>query len=473
MISLEDRERERALFESERKRVPELFDRAPMIDDAAALRSIGIDEDASEKPLGYLRLMPQDFIVEEIDESGAVHDVDCGVLHGEGDSEGGTFYADLVKIGISTLEAKHQLATLLGIDEKHIGFAGIKDRLALTSQKISIRSVVDAHTLEHAVADNFFLKQIRQGKGAVANGELKGNRFTITLRSPHAITAEEQERIREQASVIETEGFWNFFSFQRFGTPRLLSHRLGLLIVRQEYEQVIKLFVTETTDRELPYFKNIRTELADMWGDWVRMRDRMRSFPYHFSLELTMIEHLVGRPSDFLGALHTIPDQIRLWIYAYDCSLFNRKLSELIREGTVPMQLPLVTSFSPMDWEPYQAFLDADRVVMPSKAYRDFPFVRVASRTWPVLQRITTHGLAFDGQIAVFSFSLPKGSYATTYLNNFFTLASGLPTPPGISNTEVDARELLGTGTLKPTLERFAVVLQERKKDVEGSPEGE
>ena len=60
IISAEDRERERALFEAERKRVPDLFQRAPMIDDDACLRSIGIEGVYGDRPLGYLKLFPQD-----------------------------------------------------------------------------------------------------------------------------------------------------------------------------------------------------------------------------------------------------------------------------------------------------------------------------------------------------------------------------------------------------------------------------
>ena len=472
MITDEERERERALFESERRAAPELFERPPMIDDGPFLKWIGIEGLGTNQPIGYLRLMPQDFIVEEIAADGNLIAIDTGPLFAGNDSGGATHYAELVKIGISTLEAKAQIASALGIDERHVGFAGIKDRLAITSQRISVRNIADTGCLGEITAENFFLKNIRRGKGVIANGDLEGNRFVITLRSPEPIAAAQADVIRRELDSIKHNGFWNFFSFQRFGTPRLISHWLGLLLVKGEYAEMVKTFLTYTAARELPYFQRIRNEIAERWGDWVGVQKRIDPFPYHFSLERTLADHLATHPGDFIGALRTIPDQVRLWFYAYDCFLFNRKLSELIRAGAAPPLLPLITSFNPKDWEQYRAFLDADGVRLPSRSYRDFPFVRVESRTWPTLQRAEIHGTALQTQTAVFAFSLPKGSYATTLLANFFTLASGLPLLPGIPIEHIDARALIGLGTIAPVLERFRTVLERREQDIAGgSPE--
>ncbi len=471
MLTIEERERERQLFEAERKRAPELFLREPMIDSADYLRWIGIEAMSPDRPLGYIKLLPQDFIVEEILPDGTLITVDPGLLIGDITAEGKTYYAELVKVGIDTLAAKDEIAATLGIDGKNIGFAGIKDRLALTSQRISIRNMVDSAEFEKINAENFFLKNIVRGKGAVANGDLKGNRFIILLRLPKELSKEEIAGIRKRAQEIKEDGFWNFFYFQRFGTPRLLSHWLGLLLLKGRYEEVIRTFLTYAAARELPYFKNIRKEIADMWGNWQGIYERLKPFPYHFHHELSFISYLIEHPADFLGALHTLQDQVRLWMYAYDCFLFNRKLSELIRGGEVPVSLPLITSFNPKDWEPYQKFLEADEVKLPSRSYYDFPFIRVESRVWPTLQKLDIHNVVFKERLTVFAFSLPKGSYATSFLMEFFTLCSGLPMPAGIPKEPVDVKEMTGLGTLAPVLEKFKPVLDKRMEDIAGGTE--
>ena len=471
LIDPEKREKERSLFEQERKRVPSLFERAPMIDKEEYLRWIGIDYYDPQLSIGYLKLMPQDFIVEEISPDSVLHNVDTGDLITDISQDGLTYFADLVKVGISTLDAKDQLAELLKIEPKHISFAGIKDRLALTSQRISIRNLTEVDALKNINQENFFIKNKSRGKGVVANGDLRGNRFIITLRTTAPITEEFIAKTQRNLSFIEQNGFWNFFSFQRFGTPRLISHWLGLLLIKGQYEKVVKTFITHTAPRELPYFVNIRKNMEGIWGNWADIQKKISIFPYHFSLENKLVEHLLKNPSDFLGALQLIPDQTRLWMYAYDCFLFNRMLSQLIKKGSIPSQLPLITSFNPRDWEPYREFLDADEVRLPSRSYRDFPFVRVESRTWPTIQKIGIHATDFKDQLALFAFSLPKGSYATTFLANFFTLTTGLPILPGISMEKIDAKELLNLGTLGPTLERFKTVLERREQDITGGVE--
>ncbi len=468
IITPEEHEKERLLFEAERKRVPELFLRAPMIDDDSFLRRVGIDNVFGDRPVGYLKLLPQDFIVEEISRDGLVHDVGLDALRPAEETEGATYYADLVKIGIGTLEVKAQLAESLGIEEKNIGYAGIKDRLALTSQVVSIRGLADPKKLQNVVADNYFLKNLRRGKGVVANGDLRGNRFTITLRTAEPISAAVKNEMNRKLDEAKEDGFWNFFYFQRFGTPRLISHLLGLLLLKGKYEETVKTFLTYRGTRELPYFTMIRDEIEEKWGDWRGIKTIVDRFPYHFHLERTFIDHLVEHQKDFLGALHTLPDQVRLWMYAYDCFLFNCKLSELIGKGEVPLTLPLITSFKPEDWKPYQSFLEADGVRLPSRSYRDFPFIRVESRKWPTLQHLEIHNAVFEGRLAIFAFSLPKGSYATSFLMNFFVLASGLPIVPGISTGPVDAKQVLNIGTLTPTLERFKTVLDRRRADLDG-----
>ena len=459
-------ERERAFFEAERKRVPHLFERASMIDSPEFLKSIGIEAIDKDLPVGYLRLFPQDFIVEEIARSKELRTIDIDSSVPDVSQEGQTWYADLVKIGISTLDAQAHLAEILGIEPRAIGFAGIKDRLALTAQAISIRNIDEVEKLQEIRADNFFLKRIRKGKGAIANGDLQGNRFIITLRSPESFSESTSLEIRKKLQNIQEEGFWNFFSFQRFGTPRLLSHKLGLYIIKGNFEGAVRLFLAHQSQRELPYFKHIRKNIEDHWRDWATIRTLLDPFPYHFSLELKLVNHLQEHSEDFLGALQSVPDQVRLWIYAYDSYLFNKTLSRCIREGEVSLSLPLLTSFSPHDWEPYKTFLEEDGVDIPSRHYKKFPFVRVESRRWPVLQQAEIHNLIFQDKLAIFSFSLPKGSYATSLLMNFFTLASGIPVVPGISPEQIDAKNMLGLGSLRPTLDRFQKVLTLRENDL-------
>jgi TruD family tRNA pseudouridine synthase len=473
IITPEDREAERRLLEEERKRVPELFVQKPTVDDDEALRWIGITGLPPNRPHAYLKLLAQDFIVEEIARDGSVRTVDFETLKKPEAREGQTYYVDMVKAGISTLEAKSQLARELGIDEKNIGYAGIKDRLAITSQMVSVRGLPESERFLNVNADRFFLKNVERGKGVLVNGDLVGNRFSITLRTETPITPELEHEMHEKLADMRSDGFWNFFYFQRFGvagTPRLINFMLGRLLIRREYEEVIKVFCTHTGTWETAYINAIREAVGRAWGDWEAVAQLLDFLPVHFFHERILVHHLIKYPTDFLGALRLMPDQIRLWVYAYACHLFNRKLSSLIASGSVPLTLPFITSHDPKDWKPYEALLQEDEVTLPTQAFRELhPIVYIQSRTCPTLQTITIHNVAWKDRFAFFSFSLPKGSYATTFLMNFYTLIAGFPIPPGLPMEPIDIREQLGEGTLQPIFERFKKVFDERRTDLEPS----
>lgn len=465
-MTQEDLKKERLLVESEKKHYPHLFERPAMIDDEETLKWIGIHYFEQNRLLGYIKLWPQDFIVEEITIDGSLSTVDIDSVISNLSAEGNTFYADLVKIEISTLEARTQLAELLNIEEKNIGFAGIKDKNALTSQRISLRTFSDLQKLENINADNVFLKNIKRGKGVINNGDLAGNRFIIAVRTQKSLTKKQIKTMEKKIEEMKKQGFWNFFYTQRFGTPRLISHILGLSILKGEYEKTVRTFVTYRAKRELPYFKNIRKEIENLWGNWQAIKEKIKNFPYHFYLEIKLVNYLIQYPQDFVGALKTIPDQIRLWIYAYDGYLFNLKLSELISQGEIPLTLPFSTSFDKEDFKPYQKFLEAHSLKLPSVSYKNFPFIRLESRTCPTLQKIEIHNVKFLDKITVFAFSLPKAPYATTFLTNFFTLTSGLPLISGIPRDKIDAKKLIGEKPLFKTLERFKTVVERKQEDL-------
>ncbi len=463
-ITQEQRDKERAFFEAEMKRVPAFFEREPMIDTTDLLKWIGISTLSEQRTLGYLRMFAQDFIVEEIANDGSIHNVDVGPLYADLSAEGATYYVDLIKVGLSTLETKFRIAEKLKIDPKHINYAGLKDRVALTSQLISVRSLTDETLFDNINDEYFFVKNITKGKGVVANGDLKGNRFTITIRLQQTLNDNDIAQIENKILDIKRDGFWNYYYLQRFGTPRLLSHWLGLMIFRGQFEETAKTFVTFVAHRELPYFKQIRENMSKNWGNWKFLVEQMQSFPTHFNQELSLITHLRDNPSDFVGALHQIQDQVRLWIYAYDSYLFNRLLSDLILEGNVPPVLPLITSFNASDWQPYRTFLDADGVSLPAPALRNFPFVRLESRTLATKQQLEIHGFKVKDKFAIFSFSLPKGAYATTFLINFFTLSAGLPRVPDLPDEAIDSKKLLSLGSLESTLKYFQPLFDKYKK---------
>ncbi len=454
-------QKQKGFLDSEKIKYPDLFQRAPLINTQEVLKLVGITALPTEQPLVYLRLWPQDFIVEEISRDGSVHTVDYAADQVVSDSEGLTVYADLVKIGISTLDAADELAKVLATEKKNIGYAGIKDRDAITSQFLSFRNI-SAKVISAVSAPNFFLKNIYQGKGAIQVGDLQGNKFTLVLRGTEPFAT---DALKSKLRDYEKNGFWNFYYTQRFGTPRLIAHLLGLLVLERKYEDVLKTFLTFQSPSEIGYFSDIRKSVLEHWNNWPKIISILEPLSFSFRRELSMFDFLIKHPGDFLGALKLYPEHIQIWVMAYTSYLFNCKLSMLIKEDRVPEQLPIVLSTNRSHWEFYRDLLSADSLAFPAHIFRDLPWIQLKERMINTRQKFEFLNFVVNPdkpQIGVIGFSLPKGSYATTLLSHFFTLSFNVPIPAGIDPEVVDSKKILGTGSVTPVSELFKDVIHSK-----------
>lgn len=467
MITDEARKKERELLLAAQKETPHLFVRNPFIDNDAVLKLIGIEGVfKSSRPIAYIRLYPSDFIVEEIAENGQVRTVDFSAPNASPSGSGPTLYMDLVKAGISTFDAKKELAASLGIESRYISSAGLKDESAITSQRIGIRHVNNIEALTAISSQRFFLKNISRGKGYLGIGRLLGNRFTIVLRPEKTLSPLIIDKLRGDLEELAKNGFWNFFYTQRFGIPRLITHLEGLLLVSGHYEEAIKACFTYLSPYEIPYFHEIRKKISEAWGDWEMIDALIRPFPIHFISERILAGYLKKNPGDFIGALRQAQDETRIWAFSYASYLCNRKLSQCIKNGDVPEKLPLITSFQKEERNYYKELIEADEIELNPRVVEDLPFLQSIVPTWPTTQKADVHAFAFQENLAVISFSLPKGAYATSFLSNLFTLASDLPALPGISTSLADAKKMLGLGSLTSVLEYFQHALKLRQDEI-------
>ena len=84
--------------------------------------------------MAIIKQLPEDFIVEELQPAKLkLSPGNCNYK-----------YFWLTKKGLSTLEAIRAISDYLGISKDRIGFAGAKDKKAVTTQLISIRKGKEA-----------------------------------------------------------------------------------------------------------------------------------------------------------------------------------------------------------------------------------------------------------------------------------------------------------------------------------------
>ena len=448
------------------KKNPQLFQQETLIDNPNFLTKLGIFIKGKENlPVGYLKLWPQDFIVEEVSKDGEIQSIksdnffDKNKEFSEKDS---TIYANLVKCGLSTIEAIEEISSFSGIDKKKIQFAGIKDKDAFTSQLISFRKI-KLKEIQKIKSPYLFLKNIYSGKGAVEIGSLRGNEFTILVRTDNSF---QKENFLKNMEEIKRSGFYNFFYLQRFGTPRLINFYWGLFILRGEYEKAVLSFLCSPGKREISYFKTIREGIKNSWGNWSEIEEILNYFPLIFQNEIKVINYLKNNPGDFSGALSQIPEQIQLWIFAYASLLFNKKISFYLKRGVkVPSKIPLILSKDEKDWLFYEDFLSEDKIFsIPLKYIKPFPNVQWKKREIKTKEKVEIHQVKIIPEGVILNFTLPKAAYATTFLSHLFNLTSGLP-PKNISSSSVDTKLVLSKGSLEKVFNQFKDVISPKTEN--------
>ncbi|MBT8444602.1 MAG: tRNA pseudouridine(13) synthase TruD [Gammaproteobacteria bacterium] len=186
-------------------------------DERARLRTgadlMGLPRAFGPSPVrGALRSRPTDFIV---DEQLAFP------LSGEGEH----LYLRLRKSGQNTRWVARELARRLGLPPKAIGFAGLKDRHAVTSQWFSVHLPGRPDPASDDVAiDGVELVEAVRHTGKLRTGALSGNRFRLVIRD---LTGDREE-LRERLVALRSHPVPNYFGAQRFGRD---ARNLDLLAV--------------------------------------------------------------------------------------------------------------------------------------------------------------------------------------------------------------------------------------------------
>jgi tRNA pseudouridine13 synthase len=144
--------------------------------------------------------------------------------------EGSHLFLWIEKRGLTTFDAIARIARALGVASRDVGYAGLKDRHALTRQQLSVPGADQARALEIAAPELRVLHAVPHPH-KLRLGHLDGNRFEVTLTGEPG--AAEREDLRARFAVAVTTGVPNRFGAQRFGQGGD-NAAAGLAILRGE-----------------------------------------------------------------------------------------------------------------------------------------------------------------------------------------------------------------------------------------------
>lgn len=197
---------------------------------------------------GRLRASPEDFLVEEIDAF-------------EASGAGEHLLLTIEKRGMNTAFAAKRIAQWAGVAESAIGYAGLKDRHAVTRQRFSVwlpKKVspdvatlgVDPDSAERG--ERLVVRDAQWHSRKLPRGALAGNRFELTLRD----VVGDADAVDARLHAIAARGVPNAFGEQRFGrggdnVAKALAMFDGRRVAREERTHLLSAARSELFNRVL------------------------------------------------------------------------------------------------------------------------------------------------------------------------------------------------------------------------------
>jgi len=197
---------------------------------------------------GLLRVTEEDFSVEELplyEPSGA----------------GEHLYLTVEKRGRTTPEVAAEIARALGARERDVGTAGLKDRRALTVQRISVRSKTSPDQALTIKGEGFRILAAARHGNKLRPGHLRGNRFRIVIRG---VLPDALPRAQAVCARLRESGTANLFGLQRFGRSgdNAALGRAILLRERQVRDRFLRRLALSALQSEL-FNRCLSARIAD------------------------------------------------------------------------------------------------------------------------------------------------------------------------------------------------------------------
>jgi len=305
------------------------------------------------------------------------------------------------KTDMSTWKLITVLAKATGLQERDIGYAGLKDKNATTIQYISIERKYEKELNKNLDTPKIEILERFYNKAPIKIGHLKGNNFSINL---HHIQEKDAKFFNTIAMKIQKEGIPNYYGYQRFGEDSR-SYLQGKEIAHSGKK------LRGSKEKLL-----VSAYQSYLFNQWLTMRVKLS-----FVIEKNSVEDASKKldyPKELVQVLKKQPHFFKLFVgesimpYPYGKPLFVKDM------------LFSATQFNQNKISPTGLLCGANAIRSKSDAYHlEEPYddselsslkgERRFAWIWP--KNVETHYNEAYKQLTV-NFYLPKGSYATTFL---------------------------------------------------------
>ncbi|MCF7872344.1 tRNA pseudouridine(13) synthase TruD [Candidatus Woesearchaeota archaeon] len=214
----------------------------------------------------------------------------------------------LTKKNYNTEDAIQQICKTLNLERKFISYAGTKDKNAITEQYITIKNK-PKETIQNLKLKDIHLEFQGCTNQPLSLGNLKGNKFKITIRNLEKNTAEKILELNQKTTQTpkQNKQIPNYFDEQRFQKN---NAEIGKLLIKKEYKKTYELLKND-----------------HQYGEKLK-------------------EYLKENKNDYINAIRTIPKKIlKLYIHSYQSKLWNHTTNIILKtykKEKIPDTTPLI-----------------------------------------------------------------------------------------------------------------------------------
>jgi tRNA pseudouridine13 synthase len=261
---------------------------------------------------------PEDFQVEEVTAA-------------RPESHGPFAFYQLRKRGLGTPEALQQICRAWDLAFDRLGYGGLKDRHAVTTQYLTIKGGPRRDLRQGLI----HLRYLGQRPAPFSPRDIAANQFRITLRD-----WSEAEAAAVAAAVpgLARDGVANYFDDQRFGSVGAGDQFIARRLIALDYEGALKLALAEPYAFDRADQKEEKRILRDDWGRWDLAKANLPR-----GHARSIVTYLADHPTDFRGAFARLRKDLQsLYLAAYQSHLWNRMLAAWLRQHCRSEQLRAV-----------------------------------------------------------------------------------------------------------------------------------
>lgn len=288
-------------------------------------------------------------------------------------SGAGEFVAlQIRKTDANTLFVGEKLAQFAGVSARDMGYAGLKDRKAVTEQWFCLQMPgKETPDFSDFQLDGVEILQVSRHHRKIRTGSLAGNHFEILLRN-----LTENDELNRRLQNVQKYGFPNYFTEQRFGRDghnltQAMRWAKGEIKVKDRKKRSFYLSAARSEVFNLVVSERIRQGLAQqvLAQDILQLQGSHSWFIADEKEDLSLLQNRLMQ-RDLLLTAPLIGESVQA-----ACELENRivqqhvELNELMRQERIkPARRPLLMQAQEFRWRFTQDGLQL-RFYLPAGSY--------------------------------------------------------------------------------------------------------